>query len=55
MARQTWSFFDTFVTPNKTCCADNFQEIRGGDREPHLSTNIGLYLLSVASAVNSAG
>src|SRR5271165_993974 len=52
MARQTWSFFDTFVTAEQNMLPpDNFQE------NPHAvianrtsPTNIGLYLLSVASA-----
>ncbi len=52
MARQTWSFFDTFVTAEQNMLPpDNFQEI------PHpvianrtSPTNIGLYLLSIASA-----
>jgi cyclic beta-1,2-glucan synthetase len=52
IARQTWRFFETFVTPaDHMLPPDNFQEIP----EPVLAhrtspTNIGLYLMSVASA-----
>ncbi len=51
-ARRTWSFFETFVTPaDSDLPPDNFQETP----QPALAhrtspTNIGLYLLSVASA-----
>jgi cyclic beta-1,2-glucan synthetase len=52
MARQTWSFFETFVTgTHHMLPPDNFQET------PHpvianrtSPTNIGLYLLSIATA-----
>lgn len=50
-ARRTWRFFETFVTPaDHMLPPDNFQE----DPAPVLAhrtspTNIGLYLLSVAS------
>lgn len=52
MARQTWSFFETFVTDTQHMLPpDNFQET------PHpvianrtSPTNIGLYLLSIATA-----
>jgi len=52
MARQTWSFFDTYVTAQHHMLPpDNFQET------PHpvvanrtSPTNIGLYLLSIAAA-----
>jgi cyclic beta-1,2-glucan synthetase len=52
MARQTWSFFDTFVTPEQNMLPpDNFQEIPNAVIANRTSpTNIGLYLLSVASA-----
>jgi cyclic beta-1,2-glucan synthetase len=52
MARQTWSFFDTFVTPQQNMLPpDNFQEIPNAVIANRTSpTNIGLYLLSVASA-----
>lgn len=52
IARRTWRFFDVFVTSaHNDLPPDNFQEIP----EPVLAhrtspTNIGLYLLSVASA-----
>jgi cyclic beta-1,2-glucan synthetase len=51
-ARRTWRFFETFVTPaDHMLPPDNFQE----DPAPVIAhrtspTNIGLYLLSVASA-----
>ena len=51
-ARQTWRYFETFVTRDNTMLPpDNFQE----DPAPVLAhrtspTNFGLYLLSVASA-----
>ena len=52
IARRTWRFFETFVTPaSHMLPPDNFQEIP----EPIVAhrtspTNIGLYLLSTASA-----
>jgi len=52
VARRTWRFFETFVTPTDHMLPpDNFQEVP----EPVVArrtspTNIGLYLLSVASA-----
>jgi cyclic beta-1,2-glucan synthetase len=52
IARQTWRFFETFVTPaDHMLPPDNFQE----SPQPVLAhrtspTNIGLYLMSVASA-----
>jgi cyclic beta-1,2-glucan synthetase len=52
MARQTWSFFDVFVTPQQNMLPpDNFQEIPNAVIANRTSpTNIGLYLLSVVSA-----
>ncbi|MHB8475132.1 MAG: GH36-type glycosyl hydrolase domain-containing protein [Steroidobacteraceae bacterium] len=52
MARQTWSFFDTFVTAEQNMLPpDNFQEIPNAIIANRTSpTNIGLYLLSVVSA-----
>ena len=52
IARRTWGFFDTFVTPaDHMLPPDNFQE----DPAPVLAhrtspTNLGLYLLSVVAA-----
>ena len=52
VARRTWRFFETFVTPTDHMLPpDNFQE----DPAPVLArrtspTNIGLYLLSIAAA-----
>ena len=52
IARRTWRFFETFVTASDHMLPpDNFQE----DPAPVLAhrtspTNLGLYLLSVASA-----
>ena len=52
VARRTWRFFETFVTPAENMLPpDNFQE----DPKPLVAhrtspTNIGLYLLSIASA-----
>ena len=52
IARRTWRFFETFVTPaDQMLPPDNFQE----DPAPALAhrtspTNLGLYLLSVVSA-----
>ncbi len=54
IARRTWGFFETFVTANDNMLPpDNFQE----DPQPVIAhrtspTNIGLYLLSVASAAD---
>ena len=47
MARQTWSFFDTFVTAEQNMLPpDNFQEIPNAVIANRTSpTNIGLYLL----------
>ena len=52
MARQTWSFFDTFVTARQNMLPpDNFQETPNAVVANRTSpTNIGLYLLSVAAA-----
>jgi cyclic beta-1,2-glucan synthetase len=52
MARQTWSFFDYFVTAEQNMLPpDNFQEIpRQVIANRTSPTNIGLYLLSVAAA-----
>ncbi len=52
MARQTWSFFDTFVTPKQNMLPpDNYQEIPYPVIANRTSpTNIGLYLLSVVAA-----
>jgi cyclic beta-1,2-glucan synthetase len=52
MARQTWSFFDTFVTAEQNMLPpDNFQEIPKAVIANRTSpSNIGLYLLSVAAA-----
>jgi cyclic beta-1,2-glucan synthetase len=51
MARQTWSFFDSFVTPEQNMLPpDNFQEIPNAVIANRTSpTNIGLYLLSATS------
>jgi cyclic beta-1,2-glucan synthetase len=52
IARRTWRYFETFVTPAENMLPpDNYQE----DPKPVIAhrtspTNIGLYLLSVASA-----
>jgi cyclic beta-1,2-glucan synthetase len=52
IARRTWRYFETFVTPADNCLPpDNFQQ----DPAPALAhrtspTNIGLYLLSVVAA-----
>jgi cyclic beta-1,2-glucan synthetase len=52
IARRTWRFFETFVTPSENMLPpDNFQE----DPKPVVAhrtspTNIGLYLLSAAAA-----
>ena len=52
MARQTWSFFDTYVTAQHHMLPpDNFQEIPHAVVANRTSpTNIGLYLLSIAAA-----
>jgi cyclic beta-1,2-glucan synthetase len=52
MARQTWGFFDTFVTAEQNMLPpDNFQETPSPVIANRTSpTNIGLYLLAVASA-----
>ncbi len=52
MARQTWSFFDTFVTSAQNMLPpDNFQEIPNAVIANRTSpTNIGLYLLTIAAA-----
>jgi cyclic beta-1,2-glucan synthetase len=52
MARQTWSFFDTFVTAEQNMLPpDNFQEVPNAVIANRTSpTNIGLYLLSVTAA-----
>jgi cyclic beta-1,2-glucan synthetase len=52
MARQTWSFFDTFVTEGQNMLPpDNFQEVPNAVIANRTSpTNIGLYLLSIVSA-----
>lgn len=52
IARQTWRFFETFVTPaNNMLPPDNFQETPAPVVAHRTSpTNIGLYLLSLASA-----
>jgi cyclic beta-1,2-glucan synthetase len=52
MARRTWGFFDTFVTTQHNMLPpDNFQEIPNAVVANRTSpTNIGLYLLSIATA-----
>ena len=52
MARQTWSFFETFVTGTQHMLPpDNFQETpRPVIANRTSPTNIGLYLLSIATA-----
>jgi cyclic beta-1,2-glucan synthetase len=52
MARQTWSFFDTFVTAKQNMLPpDNFQEVPNAVIANRTSpTNIGLYLLSIVAA-----
>ncbi len=52
MARQTWSFFDTFVTSRHNMLPpDNFQEAPNPVVANRTSpTNIGLYLLSLVAA-----
>lgn len=52
IARQTWRFFETFVTPaDNMLPPDNFQEIPAPVVAHRTSpTNMGLYLMSVATA-----
>lgn len=52
IARRTWRFFDEFVTPDENMLPpDNFQQLPEAKTAHRTSpTNIGLYLLSVASA-----
>ncbi len=52
MARQTWSFFDAFVTATQNMLPpDNFQEVPNAVIANRTSpTNIGLYLLSIVTA-----
>ena len=52
MARETWSYFDTFVTDRQQMLPpDNFQEVPNPVIANRTSpTNIGLYLLSVVCA-----
>ena len=52
MARDTWSYFDTFVTARQQMLPpDNFQEVPNPVIANRTSpTNIGLYLLSVVAA-----
>ncbi|MCQ8847480.1 glycosyl transferase [Alteromonas stellipolaris] len=52
IARRTWRFFDEFVTPDDNMLPpDNFQQLPQAKTAHRTSpTNIGLYLLSVASA-----
>ncbi len=52
IARQTWRYFETFVTPASNMLPpDNFQETPKPEIAHRTSpTNIGLYLLSVAGA-----
>ncbi len=52
IARQTWRFFETFVTPaDHMLPPDNFQEVPEPVAAHRTSpTNIGLYLMSAASA-----
>jgi cyclic beta-1,2-glucan synthetase len=54
IARQTWAFFDTFVTGEQNMLPpDNFQETPNPVIANRSSpTNIGLYLLSIVSARN---
>lgn len=50
-ARRTWRFFETFVTPaDNMLPPDNFQEDPEAIAHRTSPTNIGLYLLSAASA-----
>jgi cyclic beta-1,2-glucan synthetase len=52
IARRTWRFFETFVTPaDNMLPPDNFQEVpRPAIAHRTSPTNIGLYLLSVVAA-----
>ncbi len=52
IARRTWRFFDTFVTPEENHLPpDNYQEDpRGVVAHRTSPTNIGLYLLSIVAA-----
>ena len=52
IARRTWRYFETFVTPNDNMLPpDNFQETPSPVLARRTSpTNLGLYLLSTASA-----
>ena len=53
IARQTWRYFETFVTEHENWLPpDNFQEAPARSAIAHRTspTNIGLYLLSVAAA-----
>ena len=52
IARRTWRFFDEFVTPDDNMLPpDNFQQLPEAKTAHRTSpTNIGLYVLSVASA-----
>jgi cyclic beta-1,2-glucan synthetase len=52
IARRTWRFFDEFVTPDENMLPpDNYQQLPEAKTAHRTSpTNIGLYLLSVASA-----
>src|SRR5207237_590564 len=52
LARKTWYFFETFVTPRENGLPpDNYQEDPKGVVAPRTSpTNIGLYLLSNLAA-----
>ncbi len=50
-ARRTWRFFETFITPAENMLPpDNFQEDPPALAHRTSPTNIGLYLLSTASA-----
>ena len=50
-ARRTWRFFETFITPAENMLPpDNFQEDPAALAHRTSPTNIGLYLLSTASA-----
>ncbi len=52
IARRTWRFFETFVTPDENCLPpDNFQETpRPVVAHRTSPTNMGLYLLSAVAA-----
>jgi cyclic beta-1,2-glucan synthetase len=54
IARRTWRFFETFVTPAENSLPpDNFQEVPIAVVAHRTSpTNVGLYLLSVGSALD---